>query len=89
MARNTLIFFIWPNWKKKCFFLQDEIEKVQESQEKLTKMLNKMRYNNKEMKGRINNLEGMMKALLEAQNIRWQDEDDQEESEEISPFGNY
>ena len=48
-----------------------------------------MRYNNKEMKGRINNLEGMMKALLEAQNIRWQDEDDQEESEEISPFGNY
>ena len=71
------------------FFLQDEIEKVQESQEKLTKMLNKMRYNNKEMKGRINNLEGMMKALLEAQNIRWQDEDDQEESEEISPFGNY
>ena len=70
-------------------FTQDEIEKVQESQEKLTKMLNKMRYNNKEMKGRINNLEGMMKALLEAQNIRWQDEDDQEESEEISPFGNY
>lgn len=67
----------------------DEIEKLQESQEKLQKMLNKMRYNSKEMKGKINNLEGMMKALLESQNIRWQDEDDQEESEEISPFGVY
>ena len=52
-------------------------------------MLNKMRYNNKEMKAKINNLEGMMKAMLEAQNIRWQDEDFQEESEEISPFGVY
>lgn len=68
----------------------DEIEKVQESQEKLQKMLNKMRYNNKEMKAKIANLEGMMKALLEAQNIRWQDEDDQEgDQDEISPFGVY
>ena len=53
-------------------------------------MLNKMRYNNKEMKAKVANLEGMMKALLEAQNIRWQDEDDQElDQDEISPFGAY
>ena len=68
--------------------LQDEIEVVKESQEKLQATINKMRYNNKEMKAQLNNLEGMMKALMTAQNISWQDEDFQE-VDEISPMGVY
>ncbi|KAL4233751.1 hypothetical protein ACF0H5_008431 [Mactra antiquata] len=66
----------------------DEIEKVKESQEKLQATINKMRYNNKEMKGQLNNIEGMMKALMVAQGVSWQDEDFQE-MEEISPMGDY
>ncbi|XP_052808936.1 transient receptor potential cation channel subfamily A member 1 homolog [Mya arenaria] len=66
----------------------DELEAVKESQEKLQNTINKMRYNNKEMKGQLNNLEGMMKALMSAQGVTWHDEDFQE-SEEISPMGAY
>lgn len=61
---------------------------MKESQEKLQKTVNKMRYNNKEMKAQINNLEGMMKALMAHQGISWQDEDFQE-TEEIMPLGDY
>ena len=67
---------------------QDELEKVKESQEKLQKSVNKMRYNNKEMKAQLNNLEAMMKALMSSQGITWEDEDFQE-TDEISPMGVY
>lgn len=40
------------------------------------------------MKAQINNLEGMMKALMTAQGVTWQDEDFQE-TDEISPMGDY
>lgn len=61
---------------------------MKESQEKLQNTINKMRYNNKEMKAQLNNLEGMMKALMIAQGVTWQDEDFQE-SDEIAPMGVY
>lgn len=61
---------------------------MKESQEKLQATINKMRYNNKEMKAQVNNLEGMMKALMTAQGVAWQDEDFQE-TDEISPMGDY
>lgn len=70
------------------FSQQDELEKVKEGQEKLQKTVNKMRYNNKEMKAQLNNLEAMMKAMMTSQGIQWQDEDFQE-TEEISPMGVY
>lgn len=66
----------------------EEIEKVKESQEKLQNTVNKMRYNNKEMKAQLNNLEGMMKALMSAQGVTYQEEDFQE-VDEISPMGVY
>jgi len=58
------------------------------SQEKLQNTVNKMRYNNKEMKGQLNNLEGMMKALMQHSGVSYQDEDLQE-TDEIAPFGVY
>ena len=64
------------------------MEKLQEGMEKLKNTIGKMRYNQKEMKGQINNLEGMLKAMMVAQGIQWQDEDDQE-TEDISPMGVY
>ena len=64
------------------------MEKLQEGIDKLKNTISKMRYNQKEMKGQINNLEGMLKALMVAQGIQWNDEDDQE-TEEISPLGEY
>ena len=67
---------------------QDEIEKVKEGQDKIQRTINKMRYNNKEIRSELNNLEGMMKTLMQAQGISYQDEDLQE-SEEISPYGVY
>lgn len=61
---------------------------MKEGQEKLQNTINKMRYNNKEMKAQLNNLEGMMKSLMIAQGVTWQDEDFQE-SDEIAPMGVY
>ncbi|KAJ8315242.1 hypothetical protein KUTeg_007392 [Tegillarca granosa] len=56
----------------------DEIEKVQEAQEQLQKDVHKLRLHVKELRATSSRMEGMMKALLQSQNVRFEEEDFQD-----------
>ncbi|KAK3103049.1 hypothetical protein FSP39_016076 [Pinctada imbricata] len=53
----------------------DEIEKVQEAQEKLQKDVTKMKMHIKEIRAQNSRLEGMLTSLLKSQDIAFDDED--------------
>lgn len=56
----------------------DDIEKVQEGQEKLQKDIDKLRFTVKEMRSQNQKLEDMLTALLASQDVKWQEEDFQD-----------
>ncbi|KAL5009533.1 hypothetical protein ScPMuIL_011838 [Solemya velum] len=62
----------------------DEIEKVLEEQGKVKKDVKKMRAHMKEMRAHSYKLESMLQALLQSQNVKWEEEDYQEEGNEPS-----
>lgn len=76
---------------KKCqlmtcwmFLFQDEIEKVQESQEKLQGDMKKMKRIVKELREQNSRIESMLRAIVtQSENINWQEEDYQEDEDEL------
>lgn len=57
LANLMILTFLWP--------LQDEIEKVMETQEKLQKDVNKLKGGVKNIREQTARLEGMLRCLLE------------------------
>ncbi|XP_076445109.1 uncharacterized protein LOC143283010 [Babylonia areolata] len=59
----------------------DEMEKVQEAQDKLSTDVKKLKRNVKDLQETSQRVESMLRAVIRAQNIEWQDEDYQEKDE--------
>ena len=66
-------FLIWLS--------QDDIEKVQEGQEKLSGDVKKLKRTVKDLRETSQRIESMLRAVIRANKIEWQDEDYQEEDE--------
>lgn len=73
LAASAEWFVMW--------LLQDEIEKVQENQEKLSGDVKKLKRTVKDLRETSQRIESMLRAVIRANKIEWQDEDYQEEDE--------
>lgn len=69
-------------------WIQDEMEKLEESQEKIRKDLSKVRLNVKVLKAQNNRMESMLTAIVQKLDINWEEEDYQAEENEIVGLGN-
>ena len=63
--------------------MQDDMERMEENQEKMMGNINNLRYRMKELEQQNQKLQGMMLALLKAQGVAY-DEEDAQENEFIS-----
>ena len=62
-------------------YFQDDMERLEENQEKLLRQVTTLRRTVKDMKSQNEKLESMLSALLTSQGVEWQEEDAYQEEE--------